>query len=250
MLRFYAHRFTDLLHRIGYIDGALLARIDVSKDSPTFRTELAKEFRTLESLCIEIGLEQAATRAAKIAAKLDEGWSVSSHQIVSLLPDMAERIHDGLRTAHIFAMTPAEVAVWEPTVLLFGVEVGARFPKMSEDIAEAGKCLAVGRWTACVFHLMRVMELGVQQIGDLLGVTSTAEKYWGPLTDEIGGRVSRLDKNDPRKPPLSAAVSHLHSVRVAWRNEVMHPRQTYAEEEARDIFTHTRSFIRSLLPLV
>ena len=47
---------------------------------------------------------------------------------------------------------------------------------MSEDIAEAGKCLGVGRPTASVFHLMRVMEIGVPRFGDVLGVKLADEK--------------------------------------------------------------------------
>jgi hypothetical protein len=39
-----------------------------------------------------------------------------------------------------------------------------------EDADEAGKCFAVGRYTACVFHLMRIMERCVQKMGRDLGV--------------------------------------------------------------------------------
>jgi hypothetical protein len=59
---------------------------------------------------------------------------------------------------------------------LFGTEVEDKLPNVIEDIAEAGKCLGLRRPTAAVFHLMRIMEVGVQKFGDKLGVMLTEEK--------------------------------------------------------------------------
>ncbi len=39
------------------------------------------------------------------------------------------------------------------------------------------------------------------------------------------------------------AASHLYNVKVAWRDEVMHPKQTYTFDEARDIFGNVKTFI-------
>jgi hypothetical protein len=47
---------------------------------------------------------------------------------------------------------------------------------MAEDISEAAQCLALNRPTACVFHLMRVMETGVQILGNRLGIQLTADE--------------------------------------------------------------------------
>jgi hypothetical protein len=45
---------------------------------------------------------------------------------------------------------------------LFGVQVVSSFPSCTTDIEEAGKSYATGRSIACVFHLMRVMEIGLR----------------------------------------------------------------------------------------
>src|SRR5271169_6002061 len=42
-----------------------------------------------------------------------------------------------------------------------------------------GKCLALGRPTAAVFHLMPVMEIGVQRFGADLGVTLACISHTG-----------------------------------------------------------------------
>jgi kynurenine formamidase len=61
-----------------------------------------------------------------------------------------------------------------------GVSVAAThwLGKAITDIQEASKSFAVGRFTACVFHLMRVMELGVQALGKKPGVSNAHEIEW------------------------------------------------------------------------
>src|SRR5262249_13649752 len=41
-------------------------------------------------------------------------------------------------------------------------DVPDKFPSVVYDVTEAGKCLALGRDTAAVLHLMRVLERGLQ----------------------------------------------------------------------------------------
>jgi hypothetical protein len=42
---------------------------------------------------------------------------------------------------------------------LFGDEFKTKFPSANVEIIEAGNCFAFDRFTACVFHLMRAMEI-------------------------------------------------------------------------------------------
>jgi hypothetical protein len=72
----------------------------------------------------------------------------------------------------------------------------------AEDIAEAAKCLALGRTTACVFHLMRVMEMAVVRLGKKLKVTvrdkHDKELAWGPILGNIGKAIEALQRTIPR----------------------------------------------------
>ena len=54
----------------------------------------------------------------------------------------------------------------------FGDEVANAFPNLIEDIDEAAKCLALSRYTACMFHLMRVMESSIHRLAKKLKVNS------------------------------------------------------------------------------
>ena len=53
---------------------------------------------------------------------------------------------------------------------LFGDDVFENLPSANNDIFEAGTCLALERGTACVMHLMRVVEAGLKVLAAEIGV--------------------------------------------------------------------------------
>lgn len=153
-------------------------------------------------------------------------------------------------TRNFLSVPALMVRFYEPSEPLFGAAVEAKFPNMSEDIAEAGKCLALERSTAAVFHLMRIMELAVRKLGDELGITLVDEKNWQNILDEVNKAIKCLDHKLQRTKDLAGASSHLYAVKVAWRNEVMHPKQTYTPEQALAIFESARVFVAELATLL
>jgi hypothetical protein len=134
---------------------------------------------------------------------------------------------------------------------LFGAEVEDRF-NASEDISEAGKCLALGRSTASVFHLMRAMEVAVSEIGKVLNVTvvdkDNVNLEWGKILGNIRDPIEKMPKGD-RKNEWSHAFTLLLHAKTAWRNPTMHPKQTYTTEQAKEIFACCQSFMKALAEL-
>ena len=49
-----------------------------------------------------------------------------------------------------------------------------------------------------------------------------------------------------RKKQVQQVRAHLHAVRIAWRNDTMHPKATYTEEEAKELLGHVLAFLRHL----
>ena len=152
----------------------------------------------------------------------------------------------------VIAIGLSGATLFKPNEPLFGPDVDLTFSKSSEDIAEAGKCLGLGRSTACVFHLMQVMERAVKTLGDRLNVTVVDKNNkileWGPIVNNIDDRLKASPLMINEK--WSGVVGLLHRVRIAWRNPTMHPKQTYTEEEAKDIFSACRSFMKSFVFLI
>jgi hypothetical protein len=173
-----------------------------------------------------------------------------TEEIMVDIDDLRRRIVDQLDSAYCLLLSAAERRLYEPSTPLFGKEVEARFPHMSEDIDEAGKSLALNCPTASVFHLMRVMEIGVRRFGDVLGVTLADDKNWQNILDEINKAIRVLDQKDVLTKKYAAASAHLYNVKLASRNEVMHPKQTYTPDEARRVFDATDAFIRDLAALI
>ena len=115
---------------------------------------------------------------------------------------------------------------------------------------EAGNCYATGRGTACVFHLMRIMEVGVQALGTRLGVPLADEKNWQDIMNRVNKAIGALPPKDATTIELSHVAANLYAVKLAWRNEVMHPNDKYTLEEARDLMGQVKLFMGQLAMLV
>lgn len=65
---------------------------------------------------------------------------------------------------------------------------------------QAGKCLGFGCDTASVFHMMRIMEIGIRAVAKCLGVvdpTRTADRNWGGMRREIKKDMDSRGGSDP-----------------------------------------------------
>jgi hypothetical protein len=173
----------------------------------------------------------------------------------NLLWILQRSIEIELKHRLFLSLSPDEAKYYEQTQPLFGAEVQDTFPEIQVDVEEAGKCLALGRYTACVFHLMRVMELGVQRFGRELGVEErlTRENPWGTILNAVNGKLKeRYEGNQDQKMTAerkaerdshAETIVYLRNVKNAWRNPTMHPAATYTEEQAKQIFDSVRAFI-------
>jgi hypothetical protein len=149
-----------------------------------------------------------------------------------------------------FMHIPADRSKFYDQKELLGADVNSKFHGIQYDITEAGNCYSAGRSTACVFHLMRIMETGVQEFGNKLGVTLTNEKNWQNILDEINKAIKALPHKDKATKEMSEASANLYAVKLAWRNEVMHPKDTYTLEEADNLIRQVKLFMQQLAKIV
>jgi hypothetical protein len=131
----------------------------------------------------------------------------------------------------------------------FGARVAVWFPELEYDITEAGNCIAFDRGTACVFHLMRVIEVGVQRFGSRLGVLQTCELNWQKILDQVNPAIKTMKAKEQQTIAVSQVAAHLYNVKVSWRNPTMHPTNKYTLEEAKDIYQNVKTFMGSLADL-
>jgi hypothetical protein len=197
--------------------------------------------------CLLLGLKVSALCIEEFLERFEEGMTVGKVQeAFGELENTIRREMSGVQ----FFFLPSKQMEYYLQKELFGAEVNAKFPTIQYDMVEAGNCFAMGRSTACVFHLMRIMEMGVQEFGKKLGVALVAEKNWQNILDEINKAIRGLPKGDPLIVPMNQASANLFAVKLAWRNPVMHPKETYTLDEAKDLIGLVKLFIKQLETIV
>ena len=71
------------------------------------------------------------------------------------------------------------------------------YPSTEDDIEEASKCIALSRNTACVFHLMRVLEVALRGMSLCLNIplsSKNAERNWGVILKTIKENMEARSK--------------------------------------------------------
>jgi hypothetical protein len=131
---------------------------------------------------------------------------------------------------------------------LFGNDVFENLPSANNDILEAGTCLALERGSACVMHLMRVVEAGLKVLAAELGIGVQGD--WGSYLREIDtvlkAREKAAGKRTPDEQFYAEAALTIDGVRRAWRNPTMHIENNYSPERAEEILLAVRSLMRHL----
>lgn len=128
-------------------------------------------------------------------------------------------------------------------------EAASRFPSASEELNEAGKCFALGRYTASVFHAMRALEPALEALR--LNVRAPKKGSWGPIIDQIEAKIRQVQtggtrSTEARKRFLSEAAAEFRHLKDAWRNHAMHTHQRYDRETAQRVLEHAKTFVEHL----
>jgi hypothetical protein len=214
-------------------------------------TELASSLGELQRECETNSFNSSVNQILRIKEYFSNG-SVTNQVLSQLLGELIVRVQEDLEREMFLHIPVASVMLYEPKESLFGHLVASGFPSASFDIAEAGKCLALHRSTACVFHLMRVMEIGLTALATRFNVPA-AHSNWEPLLGKIEKAIAEIDK-DPNRPATwkderefySQCASYFRIVKDAWRNYTAHARGKYTEDEADELFRSVRSFMQKL----
>jgi hypothetical protein len=165
---------------------------------------------------------------------------------------LQSRIKDELASQNFFRVRPEDVGFYGHPQL-FGATVAKKFRNAAQDIQNAGNCAALSQPTACVFHLMRAMEVTVRQLGKRLEVTITPQTTWRHMTGQMDDKIKKMpestDVQKRKKNDWEAARTNLHHVGSVWRNNTMHPAASYTQSQALDIITAVRVFMNDLAAL-
>lgn len=200
------------------------------------------------------GLSLAVAQLDRINGQLDNMPTVSNQLMTSLLNELLNRVRDQLEETYCLLLSGEEARRFETPIDDKWRPVVDRFPSTADDVEEAAKCLAVGRHTAAVFHLMRVVEVGLRALGRSLN-DSTLDPASNPNWERILTKCDselrrplreRSDEWRSDEPFYSEATANLRSIKDAWRNPTLHVERHYDEERAEEVYHAVRAFMRHL----
>jgi hypothetical protein len=236
-----------------------LRAAELRLDSSTPGTRITPSDR--QSIGIFLGYLTNECRNAELtlsSAFLSEIQNHFSNQDLSysalspMLHELIHRIRDELSLSHFLLVSAGKTEFLDQPAP-FGPTVNFILPDAREDILEAVKCYALERNTACVFHLMRAVEVGLKALCEHTGETLPENPNWGQVisTTDKALQISGSAKQDPQRVAASAeALAYLRIIKDAWRNPTMHVTRSYDEEQALDILRASRRFLQELAKIL
>lgn len=218
-------------------------------------SEIEKEFQTMiNTLRDQYAQAGLTVRELKGVSNLLFFQGCTCKILGEMLRSARRQILDELESM-IFLRIPSEHIEYYKNPKAFGDEVYQKFPGARLDIQEANNCFATDRYTACVFHLMRVAEHGLRALTKKLKIkfkVAVEFETWERIikaieteTQKIAGQPKTL-KRQADLEFYSGAAAQFRYFKDAWRNHVMHTRTNYYDQEALMIMLHTRDFMRHL----
>lgn len=258
MHRFYAARVIDSLQIMHEFEPI----IRENRNEPGIGPSTLKIFTQMLDAAIEsfAAIElQMTEKSAQEAKRYIRKTKEANEHFEQLLADTRRRCRDELELKLIFCLA-SETARYFPKddEPLFGQDVHEKFRKRGQpEISEAGKCLALDRPTACVFHLMRAVEVAIEAVRACLQMpppTRDQHKAWGAvlasIRTELDQRENLAYRNQWSSTEDRKLFEGLHMSLVAikdgCRDDTMHVESTYPVAEAEHLFALSKGFMRKV----
>ena len=230
------------------------SKADDPKHANTQLVYMDADLEELGMLCAELDLQVSVLHIREARQHVVEIKDTSPSSLAGVASILSAavcgNIEKELSLKRFFLLPSERVRSYdEPT---FGTDADNSFPSSSFDTSEACKCFALRRSTACVFHLMRVLEIGLGVFAGRFGVPSD-HTNWHNIIEGIEKAVRGMG-SDPSRPAdwkdqqefFSQAASAFMFIKDAWRNYTAHARGKYTEEEAETILINVRGFMQKL----
>jgi hypothetical protein len=138
---------------------------------------------------------------------------------------------------------------------VIGEPIRNAFPSATEDLGEAGKCYALERYRAAVFHAVRAAEWGLKALARSAGVRGQIDyKEWGKIIKPIEQKVASVDtwRIGPSKSNALAfyrgAISDVRAINNCWRTANLHVKigATCDDHDARKAIDRTMDLLIGL----
>ena len=252
MLKFYADKFVQVFNCLADIEYLSTEFFNLSNPTQEW---FAVQFISLVDQLGSLGLGVSQKKAEKILWAIQNPPEERKATVGEILKkdckELRSRIQDELEGKAIYYLS-SKAELLDGNDPPFTQAVEDAFPSAIYDIQEAAKCLALRRSTASVMHLMRALEISHSCLAGELGLTNDTEN-WNTILDKIESEIRSRTKathgekwKEENEQWFTEAATHFRLIKNAWRNHAQHLHAKYSEEEAEDIYSSVRSFMRHL----
>jgi hypothetical protein len=214
---------------------------------------------TVELLCVELDLYQSLQAAQRLMGSLKNDKVFTNHELQWKLDDLRELMQSEMRQ-HFYFRVENRLISYINAKEPFGDEVEAAFPSIKGDLKEAGKCVAFGCNTAAVFHLTRIAEVGLWELGrdrqiPLAQNGKIEFSEWGEIIREIEPTVKAIQQwpNSRSKEEAhkfyNRALEEIRAFNDGWRRHTAHLRPSMlppSPEDAVAAWGHVERLMKTL----
>jgi len=248
MLRFYAVSFGVVMGNIARMSALIASGMS---DDEQARDSVERLLAESEPHLFELPLSRVIQNQFSRLQKLTK--TADGRELAILLRELHENIFSELTAAYFLMIKADRRGFYDPAASpAFGRAVQDKFPEAAIDIAAASRCFALDEWTACVFHLMRVLEHGLQSLVIEVGLPPLSHENWKNVIDQIEAKIKAMEQL-PKTPQkierlkfLSASAAQFRYFKDAWRNHVAHVHENYDEHSGSPVWTHVKAFMQAL----
>jgi len=249
MLEFAARPYLELCHRFGL----LLAQgkqpdPDVVKDS---WTDLLKETVRLNLPVtrehITCFFEEMVKKNPTKVTFNAEGFEIKGAELPTLrVQHHVEAIYNTLRAeigSILLRAIPKEKSQYLDEKWLTDTKIFEKSPEMVDEFHAAGRCFAYGENTACIFHLMRVVDSNFRRVADSIPGIKYDARSWQGIADNITKKMeqkyqTKTDDWKRQEPFYAAILTDIQAISRGHRNPALHElEKKYDEREATYMLT-------------
>lgn len=196
----------------------------------------------------ERGLTSAYDLLVRLRVTIREPGGLPAGEMVGLTMDLMRRIQDDMKRSVYLRLEGDESAFYEGTKPTWGNAFSVF--DIQQEAEEGARCYAVGRYPATAFHMMRVLEVGLNSLAAELQV-DYEHKNWENVINEVESKLRQIDKSqDPdRKAKVhfySEVALHFRFLKDAWRNYVMHVKERCTQSMAHSTLGHVSEMMGHL----
>ncbi|MEA2978089.1 MAG: hypothetical protein QOF19_3609 [Alphaproteobacteria bacterium] len=255
MLIFDAGKIVRAVTDLRWLEAELkqLPKANEGRANKETRKRTIATLQEVAPLVVAAGARVTAFGIAEVIEDIKKNKNYTPGNISNRLVQLNVTLRRELSLMKSFCVEPAKESFFATAGSSFGDDFEKKFPSAIYELDEAGKCLALSRGTACVFHMMRMMEIGIRAVARCLSIPDPlkpAERNWGAILrtikDARDGKSTAKNWKGKDKEDFEDFYASLDAVRVAWRNPTMHVENKYTDDEAEHVFVAVRGFMKKL----